>query len=184
MRTVLLTAITARANNVFRHSLSAFRSDSLEHFVVTSIDSNASGVRHDRPAGDVYVGELGSWVNPSITRMLQTGVEHVRIPHYFPTDMRECAFQCAEVRKHKSIFIEASSSNEQDRVIVNRKAFDQIYALTSATFSPQASTYDLPLSILLKGPRGTGKFTTAAQVAQSLGMQVFEVRFLDLHDQL
>lgn len=101
MRTVLLSDIPAHANDDLRHCSRAFRSDSLEHFVVTSIDSNASGVRHDRLAGDVYVGELGSWVDPSITRMLQTGVEHVRIPHHLPTDIREGAIHCAEVRKHK-----------------------------------------------------------------------------------
>lgn len=89
--------MNARANNPPRHSNSAFRTDSTEFFVVTSIDSNASGVRHDRPAGDVYIGELGCWVDPAITRMMQTGVEHVRIPHHFPSASRECAYHRAEV---------------------------------------------------------------------------------------
>ena len=40
---------------------------------------------------------------------------------------------------------------------------------------PQALTFDIPISMLLKGSRGIGKFTTAMQVAQRLGMHVFEV---------
>jgi len=40
---------------------------------------------------------------------------------------------------------------------------------------PQALTFDIPISMLLKGSRGIGKFTTAMQVAQQLGMHVFEV---------
>jgi peroxin-6 len=40
---------------------------------------------------------------------------------------------------------------------------------------PQALTFDIPISMLLKGSRGIGKFTTAMQVAQHLGMHVFEV---------
>ena len=40
---------------------------------------------------------------------------------------------------------------------------------------PQALTFDIPISMLLKGSRGIGKFTTAMQVAQHLGMHIFEV---------
>lgn len=92
MRTVSLAFMNARADIAPRHSVSAFRSDSVEYFVVTSIDSNASGIRHDRTAGDVYDGEMGCWVDPSITRMMQTGVEHVRTPQHLPTADRECTY--------------------------------------------------------------------------------------------
>lgn len=40
---------------------------------------------------------------------------------------------------------------------------------------PEALTFDIPISALLKGSRGIGKFTTAMQVARRLGMHVFEV---------
>ena len=40
---------------------------------------------------------------------------------------------------------------------------------------PEALTFDIPISVLLKGSRGIGKFTTAMQVARRLGMHVFEV---------
>lgn len=35
--------------------------------------------------------------------------------------------------------------------------------------------YDLYLSVLLKGPRGIGKFTVATWVARRLGMHLLEV---------
>jgi hypothetical protein len=43
---------------------------------------------------------------------------------------------------------------------------------------PEALTFDIPISALLKGSRGIGKFTTAVQVARRLGMHVFEVSIL------
>lgn len=42
---------------------------------------------------------------------------------------------------------------------------------------PQALTFDIPITMLLKGSRGIGKFTMAVQVARRLGMHVFEVGF-------
>jgi hypothetical protein len=40
---------------------------------------------------------------------------------------------------------------------------------------PEAITFDIPISVLIKGSRGIGKFATAMQVARRLGMHVFEV---------
>lgn len=157
------------ADEYARQSTTAFRADSLEYFVVTSIDSNASGVRHNRPVGDMYVSELGCWVDPSFTRMMQTGVEHIRIPSRRP------AQECESWRISSYWIHELTVAYNKAGFVVNQQAFDQLCALTSAAFAPQASTYALPLSVLLKGPRGTGKFSCAVQVAQSLGMQAYEV---------
>ena len=54
-------------------------------------------------------------------------------------------------------------------------AFNRVFAISSATLARQAVDYNLPLSLLLKGARGTGKFTVANWVAQCLGMHLLEV---------
>lgn len=62
----------------------------------------------------------------------------------------------------------------------NQRAFVQLVGLSQAALVPEALTFDIPISVLLKGPRGIGKFTTAVQVARRLGMHVFEVGVLGL----
>ena len=57
----------------------------------------------------------------------------------------------------------------------NLRAFMQLLGLSQAALMPEALTFDIPISTLLKGSRGIGKFTTAVQVARRLGMHVFEV---------
>ena len=57
----------------------------------------------------------------------------------------------------------------------NDRTFIQLLGLSQAALMPQALTFDIPISTLLKGSRGIGKFTTAVQVARRLGMHVFEV---------
>ena len=57
----------------------------------------------------------------------------------------------------------------------NLRAFMQLLGLSQAALMPEALTFDIPISALLKGSRGIGKFTTAMQVARRLGMHVFEV---------
>jgi peroxin-6 len=59
----------------------------------------------------------------------------------------------------------------------NQRAFTQLLGLAQASLMPQALTFDLPITMLLKGSRGIGKFTTAVQVARRLGMHIFEVDF-------
>ena len=55
--------------------------------------------------------------------------------------------------------------------------FDKLFQIASAAAAPRAVDYNLNLSILLKGARGVGKFTTVFWVSQRLGMHLLEVRF-------
>ena len=57
----------------------------------------------------------------------------------------------------------------------NYRAYTQLLGLSQAALMPHALTFDIPISMFLKGSRGIGKFTTAMQVAQHLGMHIFEV---------
>lgn len=54
--------------------------------------------------------------------------------------------------------------------------FTKLVAISSAALAQHAINYQLDLSVLLKGARGTGKFTTVAWVTQHLGMHLLEAR--------
>lgn len=60
-----------------------YRANGLVFFKVTSIEYDAV-LRSSPGLQDVYtgltLGELGCWIDTSVTRMTQTGVEHTRIP--------------------------------------------------------------------------------------------------------
>lgn len=53
------------------------------YFIVTNLEHNVPS-RLDETSADMYVGstvgELGCWVDPAVTRIVQTGVEHSRVP--------------------------------------------------------------------------------------------------------
>lgn len=61
--------------------------------------------------------------------------------------------------------------------------FSKLMDLVSAALLPTAVDYDLRLSVLLKGARGVGKYTTTRWVAQKAGMHLLEAsmrRFFEL----
>ena len=51
---------------------------------MTSVDCDPPSINSVLNPSDVHLGlsagELGSWVDTTVTRVTQTGVEHVRIP--------------------------------------------------------------------------------------------------------
>lgn len=159
-------------------------------FVVTNIDHDTLADNgNDLPGSNMHigsvVGELGCWVDPLVTRMIQSGVEHLRVPNVTEfmgiSSSKISQMQCRLA--HYSFvalhIVKAPVVSPDDLMpggSANHQAFHQMLALASVAFTSQASTYDLPISILLKGARGIGKFTTASWVAQSLGMHLFEVR--------
>jgi hypothetical protein len=131
------------------------------------------------------VGELGCWVDPSVTRLIQTGLEHSRVPDvgayvklgkdlgirsilslttFLADSMSPKAFYSTLVKQTSSHLLGVDS------------AFAKLVALSSAALARNAIDYQLELSVLLKGARGTGKFTTVAWVSQHLGTHLLEVR--------
>ena len=59
------------------------RANGLVFFKVTSIEYDTV-LKSGPPLQDVYMGstlgELGCWIDTSVTRMIQAGIEHTRIP--------------------------------------------------------------------------------------------------------
>ena len=56
--------------------------------MITNIEHSIIHNQADTSSVDTYVGctvgELGCWVDPMVTRILQTGVEHSRVPDVAP----------------------------------------------------------------------------------------------------
>ncbi|KAG6861902.1 hypothetical protein C0995_010608 [Termitomyces sp. Mi166 len=157
--------------------LSAFpsRSNEIVFFCVTNIEY-AVVKRTSRLAvcNGSAVGELGCWVDSSITRIVQSGVEHAWIPSvgtYFETDPSS-----------PSALYSTLSNQKSSRLLGKDSPYDILLQFMSATSAQQAMDYKLDLSVLLKGARGTGKFTVASWVAEQLGMHLLEASRINCYD--
>ncbi|KAI0373357.1 AAA-domain-containing protein [Pilatotrama ljubarskyi] len=139
----------------------------LVYFLVTNVEHSVPSRLGEMSSPDMYVGatvgELGCWVDPSATRMVQTGVEHSRVP-----DMAQYLGIVQKVPPPVNLI------PDQDT------AYGKLLALSSAALNRRAVDYHLQLSILLQGPRGVGKSTTASWVAQRLGIHLLEVDCYDV----
>jgi peroxin-6 len=54
------------------------------YFTVTNVEYDVVSTPTSSSGQDLYtgsaVGELGCWIDPNLTRIVQTGVEHARVP--------------------------------------------------------------------------------------------------------
>ena len=171
--------------NFQSHPLHCHHPNEVVYFKVTNIEYDVMS----RPVSslqDAYtgstLGELGCWVDSSVTRMVQTGVEHTRVP-----DARMYSqlggflvisfFGCISCYFHV-VTLDALSTLQSLRslhLLGPQSPFVKLLALTSAALSQKAVDYRLNLTFLMKGGRGSGKFTVASWVAQRLGLHAFEV---------
>ncbi|KAI0290473.1 P-loop containing nucleoside triphosphate hydrolase protein [Russula brevipes] len=153
-----------------RHSIYPSSAEKIAYFIVTNVDCDPPSTNNTLNPSDVHLGlsagELGCWVDTTVTRVMQTGFEHARIP-----DASTFLDLKGSLDSHGGVTMEAGQGNH--------RAFTQLLGLSQAALMPQALTFDIPISMLLKGSRGIGKFTTAVQVAQRLGMHVFETNCYD-----
>ncbi|KAF8497120.1 AAA-domain-containing protein [Russula emetica] len=144
--------------------------EQIVYFIVTNVDCDPPSINSALNPSDVHLGlsagELGCWVDTTVTRVMQTGVEHVRIPD-------------ASAFLSPGGTLDSDGDAAAEAVRGNHRAFMQLLGLSQAALMPEALTFDIPISVLLKGSRGIGKFTTAMQVARRLGMHVFEVNCHD-----
>ncbi|KAM5535554.1 hypothetical protein V8D89_010721 [Ganoderma adspersum] len=142
-------------------------SNELVYFLVTNVEHSVVSHLGEMSSPDMYigatVGELGCWVDTAITRMVQTGVEHSRVP-----DMGGYLSVAQRVPP------------PLDLVPSQDTPFGKLLALSSAALNRRAVDYHLQLSILLQGARGVGKATVAGWVAQRLGIHLFEVDCYDV----
>ncbi|KAF8270391.1 AAA-domain-containing protein [Lactarius quietus] len=146
---------------------STYRStaEKIIYFTVTNIECDPPSTNIALNPSDVHfglsAGELGCWVDSTVTRLTQTGLEHARIP---------------DISGDLSV---PNGNTPAGAVRGNYRAYKQLLGLAQAALMPHALTFDIPISMFLKGSRGIGKFTTAMQVAHHLGMHIFEVNCYD-----
>ncbi|KAH8108214.1 AAA-domain-containing protein [Cristinia sonorae] len=132
------------------------------YFSITNIEHDVLPVSGEVLATDTYigctVGEFGCWVDASVTRIVQTGVEHSFVPR-------------------SAIYLGILPPNFR---LNSNKAYQALFSLSSAAISKDASKYQLQFSVILKGTRGVGKATVAISVAHELGLNHLEVNCFDI----
>ncbi|KAJ7231442.1 P-loop containing nucleoside triphosphate hydrolase protein [Mycena haematopus] len=152
------------------------RTDEVVFFLITNIEhdvmSGTEQISNRDPYLDSTMGELGCWIDPSVTRLIQTGVEHCRVPNigtYFRPD-----------RNSPRALFAILNGFPEPCLLRPSGPYGKLVSLCSATLLRDAVDYKLHLSVLLKGARGTGKFTTACWVGQRIGMHILEINCYDL----
>ncbi|KAK3822287.1 MAG: P-loop containing nucleoside triphosphate hydrolase protein, partial [Linnemannia elongata] len=99
-------------------------------------------------------------VDPSVTKMIQSGLEHSRVP--------------PKLKRNGIPAIPALDDASAP------KAFAQLYQLVSSGLHPFSSKLGLNCTVLLHGARGIGKKTVIDWVADMAGIHVMEVNCFDI----
>ncbi|KAK4048422.1 peroxisomal assembly protein [Microbotryomycetes sp. JL201] len=101
-------------------------------------------------------GGLGCIVDPTVTKLLQTGIEHALVP-----DM--CGF--LSVVDGPTVDVDAA---------VKGTPAHRLHEYVQASLRPGAANYDLNLTVLIKGAHGAGKKTLVKSVAWRAGFHLLE----------
>ncbi|KZT28626.1 AAA-domain-containing protein [Neolentinus lepideus HHB14362 ss-1] len=147
----------------------AFR-DELVFFVVTRISCGGPSNGPTTSNGTSYStkdGELGCWVDTSMTKMVQAGVEHLHVPDI-------AVYMGIEPGETGLPYTTGSPRQQPD------KGFNKLYSLSSVAFTTNTRNYDIRLSIILKGARGAGKLYAAREVARRLGIHLLDINCFDI----
>jgi peroxin-6 len=113
-------------------------------------------------------GLLGAVVDPILTKMVQTGIVGSRIGDWDGwLDIQ-------------STLPDLPSPSEVSPLTSPSAPFGKIVQLLEATLLPQASSYGLHLTVLLKGARGSGKKTIARWIAKQVGVHLIEINCFDI----
>jgi peroxin-6 len=111
-------------------------------------------------------GQFGSAVDPALTKMVQTGIVRTRVID--ASQWLQAASDTPPLPLGLSPLTSATS------------VYGRLLRLTQAVLMPDASQYDLHLTVLLKGARGCGKRTVARWIAQKTGVHLLELNCYDL----
>ncbi|TKA54821.1 hypothetical protein B0A53_02630 [Rhodotorula sp. CCFEE 5036] len=142
------------------------------YFVVTALALDSSSATQ-AATGDVELdaeieeGLLGCYVDPQVTKLVQTGVERGRIPNV-------AGWLGCESAKPDA------NSAAPTNILDNPTPASRLNSFVLSALTPQAASYALPLSLLLHGARGSGKRTLLRQVARDAGIGILELDCYDL----
>lgn len=139
------------------------------HFLVTSLTPELSAPPSEANGDDYEVGQmtrlgrLGAVVDPSLTNMVQTGVVGSQVADW---DAWLGVVSGTPPLPSPSTVTPLSNPTSP---------FGRICQLLQATLLPDASTYGIHLTVLLKGARGSGKKTVVRWAAKKTGVHLIEV---------
>ncbi|KAG9325267.1 hypothetical protein KVV02_000015 [Mortierella alpina] len=119
------------------------------YFKLTHLDDSSSPNKHTQ------------LVDPTVTKMIQSGLEHSRVP--------------SRLRRHAR-----SPANPALDDPSAPLAFSQLYQLVSSGLHPFSSKLGLNCTVLLHGARGIGKKTVVDWVADLAGIHIMEVNCFDI----
>ncbi|BGP03261.1 Peroxisomal ATPase PEX6 [Rhodotorula toruloides] len=140
------------------------------HFLITSLSVDPS-TSSSAPTGDFDLdrrledGLLGCFVDPKVTKLLQTGVERGRVPD-------DAGWMGIEPSPNVSL--------APDSLLGTPTPASKLYDFLLSSLTPRASTYSLPLTALLKGALGSGKRNLIRSVARRAGVGLLELDCFDL----
>lgn len=128
------------------------------YFKVTSLADESSNT--DSSIHPAFYGH-GRRIVPSRTKMVQTGVEQSRVPvgsisHYY------------------------RFTNKLPLYRSKTAAYQQLYELVSSSLHPLSREFELSCNALVQGPRGGGKATLVREIAEDLGVHLFEFSAYDV----
>ncbi|KAF9284745.1 peroxisomal assembly protein [Mortierella alpina] len=119
------------------------------YFKLTHLDDSSSPNKHTQ------------LVDPTVTKMIQSGLEHSRVPSRLKRHARGPATPALD---------DPSAP----------LAFSQLYQLVSSGLHPFSSKLGLNCTVLLHGARGIGKKTVVDWVADLAGIHIMDVNCFDI----
>ncbi|CAG8465584.1 12000_t:CDS:10 [Ambispora gerdemannii] len=128
------------------------------HFIITRLEPN------DRK--QILKKGYGKRIDPKLTKMVQTGLEHSRVPPV--------------IKRYLRIFSETPIAPPIGSALTAPETpYAKLYDLVSSCLDPSASLLNLSCTVLLHGQRGCGKKTTVEWVSDRLGIHLYEVNCFD-----
>ncbi|KAI5124021.1 hypothetical protein M0805_003853 [Coniferiporia weirii] len=129
-------------------------------------------------------GELGCWIDSSMTRVIQTGLEHSfapDTPDYCPISQSVHTSSNNQRRTDNNVGVEEDykAQNQVDQVS-SSVPFSKLYGLVSAVLKENVTTFGLDLSVLLKGPTRSSMALAAQLVSRRLGFHLLEASVYDI----
>ncbi|CAG8491490.1 5717_t:CDS:10 [Ambispora leptoticha] len=128
------------------------------HFIITRLEPNDKKKALKKG--------YGKRVDPKLTKMVQTGLEHSRVP--------------PAIKRYLRIISETPITPPVDSPLTAPETpYVILYDLMSSCLDPSASLLNLSCTVLLHGQRGCGKKTTVEWVSERLGIHLYEVNCFD-----
>ncbi|POY70700.1 hypothetical protein BMF94_6283 [Rhodotorula taiwanensis] len=151
---------------------SSGRPTAVVYFLVTALTVDPA-TPTSSPTGDLDLdaevenGQLGCYVDPHVTKLVQTGVERGRIPDV------AAWLGCDDA---SALSLSPPSPIDLDTPTPAKR----LSAFVRSSLTPRAASYALPLTVLLHGARGSGKRSLVRSVARQAGIAVLELDCYDL----